>query len=62
MPAELAAQLDFNPLSFLLYIKPAYTNQKKLFHLKKDTNTIKIRKSSKNEIILVKIKTSNLHS
>jgi uncharacterized protein (DUF1015 family) len=25
--AELAAQLDFNPLSFLHVLKPAYTNQ-----------------------------------
>ncbi|OCB78602.1 DUF1015 domain-containing protein [Flavobacterium crassostreae] len=28
--AELAAQLDFNPLSFLHVIKPAYTNQEKV--------------------------------
>jgi hypothetical protein len=27
VPAELAAQLDFNPLSFLHVLKPAYTNQ-----------------------------------
>jgi uncharacterized protein (DUF1015 family) len=28
-PAELAAQLDFNPLSFLHVLNPAYTNQQK---------------------------------
>jgi uncharacterized protein (DUF1015 family) len=28
-PAELAAQLEFNPLSFLHVLNPAYTNQQK---------------------------------
>ncbi|WP_318639855.1 DUF1015 domain-containing protein [Flavobacterium ardleyense] len=29
-PAELASQLDFNPLSFLHILNPAYTNQQKI--------------------------------
>jgi hypothetical protein len=39
--AELAAQLDFNPLSFL-HILNLLIPIKKLYHLKKDTDTIKI--------------------
>ena len=54
--AELAAQLDFNPLSFLHILKPAYTNQETVSFEKRYRQVHQKYKDFKNEIILVKDK------
>ncbi|PRZ21623.1 DUF1015 domain-containing protein [Flavobacterium granuli] len=53
-PAELAAQLDFNPLSFLHVIKPAYTNQEKVSFEKRYRQVHQKYQDFKSENILVK--------
>ena len=52
--AELAAQLDFNPLSFLHILKPAYTNQETVSFEKRYRQVHQKYQQFKNEIILVK--------
>ncbi|MFV8327416.1 DUF1015 domain-containing protein [Flavobacterium sp. ZS1P14] len=52
--AELAAQLDFNPLSFLHILKPAYTNQETVSYEKRYRQVHQKYHEFKNEIILVK--------
>ncbi|MCI4443523.1 MAG: DUF1015 domain-containing protein [Lentimicrobium sp.] len=52
--AELAAQLDFNPLSFLHILKPAYTNQETVSFEKRYKQVSQKYQEFKNEIILVK--------
>lgn len=52
--AELAAQLDFNPLSFLHILKPAYTNQETVSYEKRYRQVHQKYQEFKNEIILVK--------
>lgn len=54
--AELAAQLDFNPLSFLHILKPAYTNQESVSFEKRYKQVHQKYEDFKNEIILVKDK------
>jgi uncharacterized protein (DUF1015 family) len=54
VPAELAAQLDFNPLSFLQIIKPAYTNQEKVSFEKRYRQVQHKYQDFKTENILVK--------
>ena len=54
--AELAAQLDFNPLSFLHILKPAYTNQETVSFEKRYKQVHQKYEEFKNEIILVKDK------
>ena len=54
--AELAAQLDFNPLSFLHILKPAYTNQETVSFEKRYRQVHQKYEDFKNEIILVKDK------
>ena len=54
--AELAAQLDFNPLSFLHILKPAYTNQETVSFEKRYRQVNQKYEDFKNEIILVKDK------
>lgn len=54
--AELAAQLDFNPLSFLHILKPAYTNQESVSFEKRYRQVHQKYEDFKNEIILVKDK------
>ncbi len=54
--AELAAQLDFNPLSFLHILKPAYTNQETVSFEKRYRQVSQKYQEFKNEIILVKDK------
>jgi uncharacterized protein (DUF1015 family) len=54
--AELAAQLDFNPLSFLHILKPAYTNQETVSFEKRYRQVHQKYQEFKNEIILVKDK------
>ncbi|MFE3848408.1 DUF1015 domain-containing protein [Flavobacterium sp. LB3P45] len=56
MNAELAAQLDFNPLSFLHILKPAYTNQETVSFEKRYRLVHQKYQQFKNEIILVKDK------
>lgn len=53
-PAELAAQLDFNPLSFLHVLKPAYTNQEKVSFEKRFRQVHQKFQDFKTENILVK--------
>lgn len=53
-PAELAAQLDFNPLSFLHVIKPAYTNQEKVSFEKRYRQVHQKYQDFKSENILIK--------
>jgi len=52
--AELAAQLDFNPLSFLHVIKPAFVNQESVAYEKRYRQVHQKYQEFKNEIILVK--------
>ncbi|UFH45918.1 DUF1015 domain-containing protein [Flavobacterium galactosidilyticum] len=52
--AELAAQLDFNPLSFLHILKPAYTNQETVSFEKRYRQVHQKYQEFKNEIILIK--------
>jgi uncharacterized protein (DUF1015 family) len=52
--AELAAQLDFNPLSFLHVLKPAYTNQEKVSSEKRYRQVSQRYQDFKTEKILVK--------
>ena len=52
--AELAAQLDFNPLSFLHILKPAYTNQGTVSYEKRYRQVHQKYQEFKNEVILVK--------
>ena len=54
--AELAAQLDFNPLSFLHILKPAYTNQETVSFEKRYRQVHQKYQEFKNEIILIKDK------
>jgi uncharacterized protein (DUF1015 family) len=54
--AELAAQLDFNPLSFLHVLKPAYTNQETVSYEKRYRQVNKKYQDFKTEKILVKDK------
>lgn len=54
--AELAAQLDFNPLSFLHILKPAYTNQETVSFEKRYRQVHQKYQEFKDEIILVKDK------
>ena len=54
--AELAAQLDFNPLSFLHILKPAYTNQETVSFEKRYKQVHQKYQDFKNEIILIKDK------
>jgi len=54
--AELAAQLDFNPLSFLHILKPAYTNQESVSFEKRYRQVNQKYHDFKNEFILVKDK------
>jgi uncharacterized protein (DUF1015 family) len=54
--AELAAQLDFNPLSFLHVLKPAYTNQEKVSSEKRYRQVHQKYQDFKTENILVKDK------
>lgn len=52
--AELAAQLDFNPLSFLHVIRPAFVNQQSIAYEKRYRQVHQKYQDFKNEIILVK--------
>lgn len=52
--AELAAQLDFNPLSFLHVIKPAFVNQESVAYEKRYRQVHQKYQDFKNEVILVK--------
>jgi len=52
--AELAAQLDFNPLSFLHVLKPAYTNSETVSFEKRYRQVHQKYEGFKNELILVK--------
>ncbi|WP_309641684.1 DUF1015 domain-containing protein [Flavobacterium sp.] len=52
--AELAAQLDFNPLSFLHVLKPAFINQQSIAYEKRYRQVHQKYQDFKNEIILVK--------
>ncbi|NDP26573.1 MAG: DUF1015 domain-containing protein [Flavobacterium sp.] len=52
--AELAAQLDFNPLSFLHILKPAYNNQETVSFEKRYKQVSQKYQDFKNENILVK--------
>jgi uncharacterized protein (DUF1015 family) len=51
--AELASQLDFNPLSFLHILNPAYTNQQKIAFEKRFRQVHQKYEPLKNEHILV---------
>ncbi|WP_339920002.1 DUF1015 domain-containing protein [uncultured Flavobacterium sp.] len=59
--AELAAQLDFNPLSFLHVLKPAYTNQETVSFEKRYRQVNQKYQDFKTEKILVKDKKSALY-
>ncbi len=59
--AELAAQLDFNPLSFLHILKPAYTNQESVSFEKRYRQVHQKYQDFKNELILVKDKKPALY-
>jgi uncharacterized protein (DUF1015 family) len=59
--AELAAQLDFNPLSFLHILKPAYTNQETVSFEKRYRQVHQKYEDFKNEIILVKDKKPSIY-
>ena len=52
--AELAAQLDFNPLSFLHVLKPAFVNQQTIAYEKRYKQVHQKYQEFKDEIILVK--------
>ncbi|WP_298223018.1 DUF1015 domain-containing protein [Flavobacterium sp.] len=52
--AELAAQLDFNPLSFLHVLKPAFVNQQSIAYEKRYRQVHQKYQDFKNEVILVK--------
>lgn len=52
--AELAAQLDFNPLSFLHILKPAYTNSETVSFEKRYKQVHQKYEDFKNELILIK--------
>ena len=52
--AELAAQLDFNPLSFLHVLKPAFVNQQSIAYEKRYKQVHQKYQEFKDEIILVK--------
>jgi uncharacterized protein (DUF1015 family) len=52
--AELAAQLDFNPLSFLHILKPAYTNQETVSFEKRYRQVHQKYQEFKDQIILIK--------
>lgn len=54
--AELAAQLDFNPLSFLHVLKPAFINQQTIAYEKRYKQVHQKYQEFKDEIILVKDK------
>ena len=54
--AELAAQLDFNPLSFLHILKPAYTNQETVSFKKRYRQVYQKYQQFRDELILVKDK------
>ena len=54
--AELAAQLDFNPLSFLHILKPAFVNQQSIAFEKRYKQVHQKYQEFKNEVILVKDK------
>ena len=54
--AELAAQLDFNPLSFLHILKPAYINQQSIAYEKRYKQVHQKYLEFKNEGILMKDK------
>jgi len=54
--AELAAQLDFNPLSFLHILKPAYSNQETVSYEKRFKQVSQKYQEFKKEFILVKDK------
>jgi uncharacterized protein (DUF1015 family) len=54
--AELAAQLDFNPLSFLHILKPAYSNQETVSYEKRYKQVSQKYQEFKNDFILVKDK------
>src|SRR3970040_1303097 len=56
VPAELAAQLDFNPLSFLHVLKPAYTNQETVSFEKRYRQVFQKYQDFKTEAVLVKDK------
>ena len=59
--AELAAQLDFNPLSFLHILKPAYTNQETVSSEKRYKLVHQKYEEFKNESILIKDKKPALY-
>lgn len=59
--AELAAQLDFNPLSFLHVLKPAYTNQETVSFEKRYRQVNQKYQDFKTEKILVKDKKSAIY-
>ena len=52
--AELAAQLDFNPLSFLHILQPAYNNQQSIAYEKRYKQVHQKYEEFKNEGILIK--------
>ena len=54
--AELAAQLDFNPLSFLHILKPAYNNQETVSFKKRYRQVYQKYQQFRDELILVKDK------
>lgn len=56
VPAELAAQLHFNPLSFLHVLKPAYTNQETVSFEKRYRQVFQKYQNFKTEGVLVKDK------
>jgi uncharacterized protein (DUF1015 family) len=59
--AELAAQLDFNPLSFLHILKPAYTNQETVSFEKRFRQVHQKYQDFKNEGILIRDKKPALY-
>ena len=59
--AELAAQLDFNPLSFLHILKPAYTNQETVSFKKRYRQVYQKYQQFRDELILVKDKKSAIY-
>ena len=59
--AELAAQLDFNPLSFLHVIKPAYNNQESITFEKRYRQVHQKYQDFKTENILVKDKKAAIY-
>lgn len=54
--AELAAQLDFNPLSFLHVLKPAFVNQQSIAYEKRYRQVHQKYHEFKDELILIKDK------